>query len=121
MRVPANRRTPLHEIAHARAGDKGDTSTLSVFPYRDEHYPDLVRELTAGAVRRHLGDRVRGEVVRHELPNLCALLFVCRQSLDGGVTTSLALDAHGKGLSSILLSLEIEVGEIEVSPSSPPR
>ncbi|MEV5826406.1 hypothetical protein AB0L25_12580 [Spirillospora sp. NPDC052242] len=102
-------RTKLHDIAHARAGDKGDTSTISVFPYRDEHYADLVRELTAEAVRRHLG--TRGEVVRHELPNLHALHFVCRQSLEGGVTTSLALDTHGKTLSSHLLSLEIEVSD----------
>ncbi|OLT37723.1 hypothetical protein BJF79_05805 [Actinomadura sp. CNU-125] len=100
-------RTKLHDVAHARAGDKGDTSTISVFPYRDEHYADLVRELTPDAVRRHLG--VRGDVVRYELPNLCALHFVCRQSLDGGVTTSLALDTHGKSLSSHLLSLEIDV------------
>ncbi|GAA4067149.1 AtuA-related protein [Actinomadura miaoliensis] len=102
-------RARLHDVAHARTGDKGDTSTVSIFPYRDEHYPDLVRELTPEVVRRHLGGHVRGEVVRYELPSLCALHFVCRQSLDGGVTTSLALDTHGKGLSSRLLSLEIEI------------
>jgi hypothetical protein len=101
--------TKLHDIAHARTGDKGDTSTLSVFPYHDEHYTDLVRELTPGLVRQHLGDRVHGEVIRYELPNLCAVHFVCRQSLDGGVTTSLALDTHGKSLSSHLLSLEITI------------
>lgn len=102
-------RAKLHDIAHARTGDKGDTSTLSVFPYRDEHYPDLVRELTSEAVRRHLSTHIRGEVIRYELPNVCALQFVCRRSLDGGVTTSLALDTHGKSLSSRLLSLEIDI------------
>ncbi|WP_229874308.1 AtuA-related protein [Amycolatopsis deserti] len=99
----------LHEIAHCRAGDKGDTSILSLFPYDDRQFADLEREVTAERVREHLAGQVRGEVVRYVLPKLCALQFRCRQALDGGVTTSLALDTHGKGLSSRLLSLEIEL------------
>ncbi|MEV0703867.1 hypothetical protein AB0I53_38950 [Saccharopolyspora sp. NPDC050389] len=95
----------LHEIAHCRAGDKGDTSTLSLFPYRDDDFALLVREVTAERVREHLAGHIRGEVLRYELPNLCGLQFTCRQALDGGVTTSLALDTHGKSLSSRLLSL----------------
>ena len=42
---------------------------------------------------------------RFELPNVQGLQFVCRQALAGGVTTSLALDTHGKNLSSRLLAL----------------
>ncbi len=97
----------LHDIAHARAGDKGDTSTLTVIPYQDTDYPWLVQVLTAERVREHLSDLVRGDVARFELPNLSALQFVCRQSLGGGVTTSLAVDTHGKSMSSRLLALEI--------------
>ncbi len=97
----------MHEIAHARAGDKGDTSTLTVIPYDDADYPLLARELTAERVRTHLVGLVHGEVTRFELPNLSALQFVCRQSLDGGVTTSLAVDTHGKSMSSRLLALDL--------------
>jgi len=97
----------LHELAHCRAGDKGNVATLSVFPRDDRDYPLLARTLTADVVRAHLADYVAGEVVRHELPGLCALQFVCHQVVDGGVTTSLALDTHGKSLSSRLLSLEV--------------
>jgi hypothetical protein len=97
----------LHDIAHCRAGDKGDTATLSLFPHHDEDFALLVREVTADRVREHLADHIRGEVLRYELPNLCALQFICRQALDGGVTTSLALDTHGKTLSSRLLSLAL--------------
>ena len=50
---------------------------------------------------------VAGNVIRYELPTLGALNFVLDQALGGGVTRSLALDAHGKALSSALLSLEI--------------
>lgn len=97
----------LHEIAHCRAGDKGDTSILSVFPLDDADYERLRQELTANRVRDHLAGQVRGEVVRYELPLLKALQFTCHQALDGGVTTSLALDTHGKTLSSRLLALDL--------------
>lgn len=98
----------LREIAHCRAGDKGNTATLSVFPRDDADYPVLVRELTAARVRAHLAGHIAGAVVRHELPGLCALHFVCHEIIDGGVTTSLALDTHGKSLSSRLLELNVE-------------
>ena len=40
-------------------------------------------------------------------PICSALNFVMDQALGGGVTRSLALDAHGKSLSSALLDLDI--------------
>ena len=97
----------LHDLAHCRAGDKGDTSILSLVAYRAEDYPLLVRHVTPAAVAQHLGGIVRGEVRRYELPQLRALQFVCERALSGGVTTSLALDAHGKSLSSALLEMVI--------------
>ena len=59
---------------------------------------------TAGA---HFAEIAHGEVTRYELPKIGALNFVLRDALGGGVTRSLALDAHGKGLSSAILDLEI--------------
>lgn len=50
----------------------------------------------------------KGEVVRHELPHLGALQFIGQDALGGGVTTSLATDAHGKSLIAALLEMEIE-------------
>ena len=98
----------LHEIAHARAGDKGDTLTLALFPYREEDYELLRREVTAQAVKRHLAHLVGGEVRRFEVPGLHALQFVCERALDSGVTTSLAIDPHGKTLSYALLEMVID-------------
>jgi hypothetical protein len=97
----------LHELAHCRAGDKGNVATLSVIPYSDEDYPLLVRELTAERVKAQLSRHVGGDVRRFELPLLPALQFVCTGIRDGGVTTSLALDTHGKSLSSRLLAMEL--------------
>lgn len=99
----------LFELAHCRAGDKGNTSILSLIAYRAEDYGLLVRHVTPDAVKRHLAGIVLGEVVRHELPGLHALQFVCDQALMTGVTTSLAMDTHGKALSSALLELDIPV------------
>lgn len=98
----------LYDLAHCRAGDKGNTSTLSLIAYRADDYPLLAQRVTASAVARHLAGIVHGEVVRYELPQLHALQFVCADALGGGVTTSLGVDAHGKSLSSALLEMHIE-------------
>jgi hypothetical protein len=97
----------LREIAHSRTGDKGDTSNISVIAYDDRHYEHLRRNVTAEKVKAHFAELVRGEVVRYELPMIGALNFVLGRTLGGGVTRSLALDAHGKSLSSALLDLDI--------------
>jgi len=98
----------LYEIAHCRAGDKGNTSILSLIAYRDQDYALLCKKVTAAAVKRHLEHVIKGKVTRFEVPNVGALQFVCEQALAGGVTTSLAMDAHGKSLSCALLEMEID-------------
>ena len=102
-------KTKLYELAHGRAGDKGNTLTLSLIPYREEDYDLLRTQCTAEAVRQHLRDIVAGNIIRYELPHLPALQFVCERALLGGVTTSLSMDTHGKSLSYALLEMEIEV------------
>ena len=49
----------------------------------------------------------KGPVQRYELPKLRALNFVIEGALGGGVTRSLAQDAHGKSLSSLMLTIEL--------------
>lgn len=100
----------LHDIAHARAGDKGDISDLTLIAYEPGDYALLEAEVTTERVRTHFAGLVRGEVERHLLPRLGAIKFVLHEALGGGVTRSLALDAHGKTYSSLLLDLEIADG-----------
>ena len=101
----------LRELAHSRTGDKGDTSNISVIAFKPEDYPRLVEHLTVARVAAHFAellDATAGPVRRYELPNVQALNFVLPGILKGGVTRSLALDAHGKALGAALLDVEID-------------
>jgi len=108
----------LREIAHARAGDKGNISNISVIAYDPADYPRLEHYVTAERVRAHLADIAGGEVQRFTLPALGALNFVLHDALGGGVTRSLALDAHGKTLGSAILSLDIPELDSPTVPAS---
>lgn len=115
----------LRELAHARAGDKGNVSNISVIAYELGDFGHLTEHVTAERVKAHFSDIVGGKVERYELPRLGALNFVMRETLGGGVTRSLSLDAHGKSLSSSLLELDIPDRQVEPRNSSslamPPR
>ena len=101
----------LRQIAHSRTGDKGTACNISVIAYRAEDYTLLEKHVTADRVKEHFRGIVRGEVVRYTLPRIGALNFVLHEALAGGVTRSLALDAHGKSLSSAILTLELPVAD----------
>jgi hypothetical protein len=101
----------LREIAHARAGDKGNIITVSLIAHDRENFPFLERQITAERVAAHFSALIGGPVERYTLPHLAALNFVLRRRDDETVTRSLALDAHGKCLSSVLLALQVEVEE----------
>jgi hypothetical protein len=101
----------LIEIAHARSGDKGDTSNVGIIAYKPEYYPILVEQVTTARVKEHFKGICFGEVERFEIPNLHALNFLLHKSLDGGGTISLRTDAQGKTYSTALLRMEIELDE----------
>ena len=97
----------LRDIAHSRAGDKGNVSTISVIAWDPGDVPLLQRHVTVERVREQFAGIVAGEIRRYELPGIGALNFVLQEALAGGVTRSLALDPHGKSLSSMMLDLEL--------------
>ena len=97
----------LWQIAHSRSGDKGTISNISLIAFRAEDYARLARHVTAARVRQRFAALITGEVDRYELPSIGALNFVLHGMVDGGVTRTLALDTHGKSLSSALLDMEI--------------
>ena len=101
----------LERIAHARSGDKGDGSNVGLVANSPELFEVIRREVTADRVKDHFREICRGDVERHEVPNLHALNFILHDSLGGGGTLSLKTDAQGKTHGQGLLAMEIEVPE----------
>jgi hypothetical protein len=100
---------PLARLCLARSGDKGDTANIGVIARSPEIYVWMQRELTDAWVRERFREVCRGEVERHEVPNLLAMNFLLHASLGGGGTLSLLLDAQGKTYAQFLLAAEVVV------------
>ncbi len=109
----------VYDIAHARAGDKGNTSSIAVIAYDDDGWQTLCRSLTAERVEQAFAHLGAGKVRRYQVTSLRALNFVIPNVLAGGVTRSLRLDPHGKTFSSLMLGIELDVpgDERRASPS----
>jgi len=97
----------LRTIGHSRSGDKGSMINISLIAFDERDYPRLVRHVTASRVKALFAGLTDGEVIRYELPLIGALNFVLHRLIGGGVTRTLAIDGHGKSLSSALLEMEI--------------
>ena len=104
MATPVRR---LYDVAHARAGDKGDTSSVAVFAYDPADYPAIKAALTPERVKAAFPNLFRGEVVRYDLDHLHGINLVMTSAIEGGVNSSLNLDSHGKSWSFLILGLEI--------------
>lgn len=99
----------LIEIAHGRSGDKGNASNVGIIARHPDVYPFIKKVLTAEVVKEHMKNVCLGNVERFELPNIGALNFLLNDSLSGGGTVSLKLDAQGKTHAMLLLRMELEV------------
>jgi len=99
----------LREVAHSRSGEKGNRSTVSVIAYEMEDYELLREQVTVDAVRRLYGPITKGDIRRYEVPRIGALNFVLDEVLEGGRSRTLAFEESGKALSSLMLSLPIDV------------
>ena len=100
---------PLHEVAHARSGDKGNRLNISLFPYHAEAFEYLAEQLSEARVLDAFAHRGASAVKRYDLPYLPGFNFVIDDVLEGGVNASLNLDGHGKSLSYHLLGLTVDV------------
>jgi hypothetical protein len=109
MKTSESIEVPLREIAHARTGDKGNRTNISLIAYDARHYDLLVEQVTPERVAQQFAYRKPSHVVRYLLPKLAAMNFVLDDVLDGGVNDSLNLDMHGKALSFHLLAITVQV------------
>jgi hypothetical protein len=114
-------RVPLHEIAHSRAGDKGNRCNISVIAFDPSAWPALVEQVTPDRVRAFFAHRGTTGVTRYELPGIAALNLVIDDVLEGGVNGALNHDGHGKTLAYHLLALEVEIPEEVVAAARAAR
>lgn len=101
-------RIKLKDICHGRSGDKGDAANIGLIAFNKEDYKLIEKHVTAEKVKEFFKGICEGEVIRYEMPNINALNFILNNTLGGGGTVSLKLDAQGKTLASALLKMEIE-------------
>ncbi len=99
----------LIDIAHGRSGDKGNAANVGIIAYDETGYQIIEKHLTADRIKKHFEGICFGKVERFELPNLRALNFILHDTLGGGGTISLKLDAQGKTLAAALLRMELEI------------
>lgn len=99
----------LKDICHGRSGDKGDAANIGLIAYKKEDYEIIKKYVTAKKVKEFFKGICLGKVDRYEMQNINALNFVLYETLGGGGTVSLKLDAQGKTLASALLKMEIDV------------
>ena len=95
---------PLRRVCMARSGDKGDTFNIGVLARSQSIYNYLKSSLSSEVLKTMFKGICKGNVKRYELDNLLALNFLLEESLDGGGTKSLMIDAQGKTMASALLN-----------------
>lgn len=103
---------PLIEIAHARSGDKGNHSNISVIARKADYLPWIraaLTEQTVASYMQHVLDAEKGRVIRYELPGLNALNFMLENALGGGGVASLRIDPQGKAFAQQLLDMPVKV------------
>jgi hypothetical protein len=106
-----NRPAIVRDIAHARAGDKGNISSINVWAYDAADYSLLKRSLTPERIKAAFAGLIKGAVERYQMEHLHGLNFVLREALEGGVNSSLNLDTHGKSWSYLILGLPLDPEE----------
>ena len=97
----------LGEIAFARSGDKGSDANIGVIAYTEAGYEWLLRHLTPDRVKGHFSTICLGKVERFEMPKVWILNFLLHNTLGGGGSRSLRVDAQGKTLGRLILEMSV--------------
>ncbi|PON52890.1 propionyl-CoA carboxylase [Parasponia andersonii] len=125
--APSGQKIPLYDVAHSRAGDKGNDLNFSIIPHFPPDIerlkliitPQWVREvvsalhnnssfLNSDAINERdkwVKEHVKVEI--YEVKGIHSLNIVVRNILDGGVNCSRRIDRHGKTISDLILCQQI--------------
>ena len=97
----------LHQIAHARSGDKGNHANIGVIAFTAAGFDYLGEQLTPEKVAEFFADLGATRVERFDLPGIHAYNFLLHNALAGGAGRSLRVDSQGKTLGLAILEMEL--------------
>lgn len=124
--APSGKKVPLYEVAHSRAGDKGNDLNFSLVPHFPQDIERLKRVITPIWVKNVVSvlldtssfpdpeaikqknnkvEQVKVEI--YEVRGIQSLNVVVRNVLDGGVNCSRRIDRHGKTISDLILCQKV--------------
>lgn len=125
--APFGQKIPLYQVAHSRAGDKGNDLNFSIIPHLSSDFerlkviitPTWVKAVVSALLdessfpnpssidRRNawIDEHVKVEI--YEVKGIHALNVVVRNILDGGVNCSRRIDRHGKCVSDLILCQQV--------------
>ncbi|KAI3711376.1 hypothetical protein L2E82_41416 [Cichorium intybus] len=128
--APSNQKVRLYDVAHSRAGDKGNDINFSIIPHFGPDIqrlkiiitPDWVKSVVSPLMNqttvltqsssddtetkdKWVDENVKVEV--YEARGVHSLNVVVRNILDGGVNCSRRIDRHGKTISDLVLCQQV--------------
>jgi hypothetical protein len=108
---------PLMRVAHARSGDKGNSSNIAIFCRKPEYADHLRTVLTPERIAGHFKLVADGPVERFEAPGLHAFNFLIQSALGGGGMASPRIDPQGKAYGQRALEMIVPVPCAWVDPT----
>ncbi|XP_008232790.1 PREDICTED: uncharacterized protein LOC103331890 [Prunus mume] len=125
--APSGHKIPLYDIAHVRAGDKGNDLNFSIIPHfppdierlKSIITPQWVKKVVSALLNsspfpdmdainerdKWVNENVKVEI--YEVKGIRSLNVVVRDILDGGVNCSRRIDRHGKTISDLILCQQV--------------
>ena len=100
---------PLLRVAHARSGDKGNSSNIAIFSRKPEYVDHLRAVITPERIAEHFKLVADGPVERFEAPGLHAFNFLIQSALGGGGMASPRIDPQGKAYGQRALEMVVSV------------
>ncbi|CAB4300337.1 unnamed protein product [Prunus armeniaca] len=125
--APSGHKIPLYDVAHVRAGDKGNDLNFSIIPHfppdierlKSIITPQWVKKVVSALLNsspfpdmdainerdKWVNENVKVEI--YEVKGIRSLNVVVRDILDGGVNCSRRIDRHGKTVSDLILCQQV--------------
>jgi hypothetical protein len=112
---------PLLRVAHARSGDKGNSSNVAIFCRKPEYVGHLRAVLTPERIADHFKLVADGPVERFEAPGLNAFNFLIQSALGGGGMASPRIDPQGKAYGQRALEMIVPCPRAWFDELHPPQ